>query len=139
MAPVLITKKQIDRYLELSSVVEQAGKALEAIKKQRNDLKAELVAALKTPHRIEDTVRYRVMLTTAEKRYIPRYKECAIEHAGEAWVDEWVEKHNPHEIEYGIDIEGTGTKALRWVSSKVGAVLDALEKFKAKPAKARAA
>lgn len=91
----MIQERAILKLLKLRKACTAANKLAEDLKAERNELEAELIAAVEADERV--SLRYDLTVETFTKPYIPPYKTCAIELSSEQAVFDWVEEHNPEE------------------------------------------
>jgi len=97
--------------LELTRQAEtRANKTAKELHAKRLQLEAGLIAAVEANQRVEGT-RYRLAVETFVKTFVPSYKQCATDLAGEGAVKEWVIDHDPEEMGKKLVVEVRAPKS----------------------------
>ncbi len=101
----MIKEATIREFLLTQQAEKKANKTAREMKAKREQLELEMISALHDNQRVEPCD-YKLAIEEYEKRYIPSYKDCAIEFGGgEAAVIQWVDENHPHEQAERIVVE----------------------------------
>ncbi len=100
----MIKEATIREFLLCQQAEKKANKTAREMKARKEQLELEMINALHENQRVEPCD-YKLAIEEYEKRYIPSYKDCAIDFRGEAAVLEWVDENHSHEQAERIMVE----------------------------------
>jgi len=93
-----IKAAQVARFRDLTIFLPQARKAVEKMEAEFKELEKRLTRAVEAGARVEGVCPFKLTTEMKPMPYIPAYKKCAVDLAGEVEVAKWVEKHDPHKV-----------------------------------------
>ncbi len=94
---MIISSTEVLRFSELELLTSETAKILRRLVAERDELEKRLIASAKAGQKVEAICPFRLQVNVEDKRYSPKYKECAIDFAGEKAVTDWVIAHDPHD------------------------------------------
>ncbi len=125
----MIKAKDAQRFVDLSFLLTEAEKRLGDLKAERNDLQEKLTNQVLAAQRYESACVYVLTTEQKDKTFIPPYKDCATELAGEGAVKAWVKKNHPHKTYFKLEAQPRRGKLQR-LSTRVTQILERLTALK---------
>lgn len=122
----MISSADVLRFSELKMMTAEASKTLRKLDAEKNEIERRLILAANEGQRVEGICPFRLQVNTEDKRYSPKYRDCAIELAGETAVTDWVIEHDPKETKEVLALIPKMAKQIL-VSKPVRAVMEALK------------